>query len=73
MTRTLALAGLLVAASGCQAPRLITDMTTDGSTMKMVYSQAGGARTGLIQCDMAADGSLVNCTPVPITFNDGRN
>ena len=32
--------------SACQAPRVITSMTATDTQMKMVYSQAGGARTG---------------------------
>ncbi len=71
MFRPLLLA-LVVSASACQAPRLITSMTATPGKMTMVYSQAGGARTGVIQCARTADGSLTNCKRVPITFNDGR-
>lgn len=70
MNRLLLAATLLLGA--CQAPRLITSMTATQDQMKMVYSQAGGAHTGIIQCDRTPDGTLVNCRKVPVTFNDGK-
>jgi len=73
MARSLLFTVVLIGLGGCQAPRLITSMTATNDQMKMVYSQAGGARTGIIQCARAADGALTNCKRMPIAFVEKKS
>ena len=67
----LALIGTALAALvGCATPRVITSMSSDGDSMKLVYARAGSTETGVLECDVQPDGSLTGCKRLPVTFND---
>lgn len=53
---------------GCAQPRVITNITSSGDQVKMIYAQKNTGNTGLIQCQQQPDGSLTNCRKVAITF-----
>lgn len=62
------LAAALSLATGCAAPRIISGMTFSDDQAKFVYSRANTLETGVIQCDVAEDGSLDGCKKLPIVF-----
>lgn len=59
---------LALGSVGCTMPRVITNITFSGDQAKMIYAQANTTNTGVIQCKVAADGKLVECKKVSVTF-----
>lgn len=58
----------LLLAVGCATPRVITSITMSDDQAKLLWSRDRTTQTGLIQCQVEADGSLSNCKKIPITF-----
>lgn len=65
--RRLLIAAAVLCAS-CAQPRIIHTISVQETDAKLLYSQKNTLRTGLIQCEVAEDGTLTTCRDVPITF-----
>lgn len=72
------LIGLLAAgafASGCAGPKIVQSMgTTRDGKFRLVYGRSlgvfGGTEQGVIDCDAQEDGSITNCKPVTLVFEE---
>ncbi|TNE91393.1 MAG: hypothetical protein EP330_05345 [Deltaproteobacteria bacterium] len=59
---------LLPLVGACAYPRVITDITASGDQAKFIYNRTNSTENGIIQCDVAEDGSLENCQTIPVVF-----
>ena len=72
--------GLLVAgafASGCAGPKIVQSMgTTRDGKFRLVYGRNlgmfRGSEQGIIDCEAQADGSITNCKPVKLVFEEDK-
>lgn len=63
-----ALAVLAMASSGCASARVCRGITYRGDQVKFLYYQGGD--TGVVKCQLGADGALANCRPMQVALED---
>lgn len=61
----------LLLAMGCATPRVITSITLSDDQAKLLWNRDRTTQTGIIQCQVQADGTLSDCKKIPITFEKG--
>lgn len=70
--RTYFIAAILVATAlgsvGCANPRVVRGITSRADQVKFLYIQGGD--TGIVRCQMGADGALSNCHNVAVVLED---
>lgn len=72
--------GLLAAgafASSCAGPKIVSSMgTTRDGKFRLLYGRnlgmGAGTEQGIIDCQAQADGSITNCQPVKLVFEEGK-
>lgn len=57
---------------GCAGPRVVSQMSERGNTMKFGYSQSKFLETdyGIVECNKTADGSLSDCQTMNVNFKE---
>ena len=64
--------GILVAmglvAVGCGSPRVVRGITSRADQVKFLYIEGGD--TGVVKCQLGADGSLSKCHPMTVVLED---
>lgn len=55
-------------ASGCAAPKIVTNITSRPGQMKFLYQQSN--EQGLVQCKTGGDGAITECANKAIVFKD---
>ena len=63
---TLALSAVVTGCAG--SPRVVTAITSSRDQVKFLYIEGNGQ--GVIKCKVAADGTLGECHPMTVTFQD---
>jgi hypothetical protein len=74
------LIGLLAAgafASSCAGPRVVQSMgTTRDGKFRLLYGRnlgmGNGTEQGIIDCQAQADGTITNCQPVKLVFQEDK-
>jgi hypothetical protein len=61
---------LLVVASGCAGPLIVSAAQSHGDDVKFAYTQAGTGDQGLIECKVPASGDLQDCRHLKINFQE---
>ncbi|HEX7481553.1 MAG TPA: hypothetical protein VF331_27360 [Polyangiales bacterium] len=61
---------LVVVASGCAGPLIVTAAQSHGDDVKFAYTQAGSGHQGLIECKVPASGDLQDCRHLKINFQE---
>lgn len=64
-------------ASGCAGPKVVTSMgTTRDGKFRLIYSRNlgmfSGSEQGIIDCEAQGDGSITNCKPVALIFQEDK-
>lgn len=68
----LALGMCLLCVGACAGPKYVTHVASRDNKVKFAYHQrtSDGPQTGIIQCDVGAQGELEQCKEMPINFKD---
>ncbi|OJY25994.1 MAG: hypothetical protein BGO98_36015 [Myxococcales bacterium 68-20] len=62
------LAAMAFAAIGCGSPRVVRGITSRADQVKFLYIEGGD--TGVVKCQLGADGTLSNCHPMTVALED---
>ncbi len=64
--------GAICFLSACAGPRVVTQATSRGDQIKMVYYQKKflNAEQGIMQCKIAEGGKLTDCRKLPVKFTE---
>jgi hypothetical protein len=59
---------MALAAVGCGSPRVVRGITSRADQVKFLYIE--GSDTGVVKCQLNADGTLSNCRPMTVALED---
>ncbi len=63
-------ASLMVMASGCAGPLIVSAAQSRGDDVKFAYTRAGSGQQGIVDCKVPASGDIQECRHMKINFQE---